>query len=196
MHGPMGGPGRMMAQETSKPKNASSTLRRLGGQFKTYWPILLLVLGLMVGSTYVQVLAPQLLGQSVDCYLTPGAVSQFGVAVSAQAQQASASNCWFAAPLPANATAAQYVQGLGRDGHAELRHCARRQVAVHALADKLWREHLHVGCADHEPQHQQQDRPVCFELPAQAPQRAARILGFARFLGHHPPRTTHRTMHN
>ena len=36
----MGGPGRMMAQETSKPVQVSATLRRLAGYFRPHWPVL------------------------------------------------------------------------------------------------------------------------------------------------------------
>jgi ATP-binding cassette subfamily B protein len=101
-----------MAQETSKPQDVSSTLRRLVSWFKPYWPVMLLVLGLIIGSTYAQVLVPQMTGQAVDCYLTPGAASQLKIPVSGQQQQAAASQCWFR-PLPANATQAQYIQALG-----------------------------------------------------------------------------------
>ncbi|HEX9115700.1 MAG TPA: ABC transporter ATP-binding protein, partial [Anaerolineae bacterium] len=71
----------------------------------------LLVLALMIGATYVQVLSPRLIGQSVDCYLTPGAVSQLGVPAG-QASQAASTNCWFG-PLPSTAVAADYIRGLG-----------------------------------------------------------------------------------
>ena len=62
-----------------------SALRRLGVEFKSYWLILLVVLALMVAATYVQVLIPQLIGQSVDCYLTPGSVSQFRARANSKA---------------------------------------------------------------------------------------------------------------
>ena len=38
---------------------------------------LIAVLVLVVGRTYVQVLTPELIGQSVDCYLTPAAADRF-----------------------------------------------------------------------------------------------------------------------
>jgi ATP-binding cassette, subfamily B, multidrug efflux pump len=114
MHGPMGGgPRNLMAQEVSKPKNAGSALRRLSGEFKSFWLILLLVLALMIAATYVQVLIPQLIGQSVDCYLTPGSVSQFRVPVPGQVQSAASTNCWYG-PLPPTATSADYIRGLGQ----------------------------------------------------------------------------------
>ena len=122
MHGFGGGPRHLMAQETSKPTDVSSTLRRLAGLFKPFWLLLILVAALVIGNTYVQVLTPRLLGQSVDCFLTPGALSEFtpqagtpsGVKlpIPGMQQAAAASNCTYA-QLPANATPADYVRGLG-----------------------------------------------------------------------------------
>jgi ATP-binding cassette, subfamily B, multidrug efflux pump len=113
MHGFGGGPRHLMAQEVSKPTDVGTTLRRLAGQFKPYWLILVLVVAMLIGSTYVQVLVPQLIGQSVDCYLAPGAVSQFKLPVSGTGLSASSTNCWYG-PLPATATQAQYIQALGQ----------------------------------------------------------------------------------
>jgi ATP-binding cassette, subfamily B, multidrug efflux pump len=98
----MGGPSRMLGQETSKPQRVSTTLGRLAGYFRPYWPILLLVALTIVLGTYAQVLAPQLTGQAVDCFLTP--------AVGGGRQ---GPGCTFA-PLPAGAATADYVAGLGR----------------------------------------------------------------------------------
>ena len=72
MHGFGGGPRGLLEQEVSKPKNVNATLGRLGRLFGPFWLMLLLVLVLVVGSTYVQVITPELIGQSVDCYLAPG----------------------------------------------------------------------------------------------------------------------------
>lgn len=71
MGGPRGGPLGMMQQEALKPKNVSETMRRFGVYFKPFWPALLLVAILVVISTWTQVTGPQLLGQAVDCYLSP-----------------------------------------------------------------------------------------------------------------------------
>ncbi len=112
MHGFGGGPRHLMTQETSKPKDVGNTLRRLASMFKPYWLILFAVLALIIGSTYTQVIMPQLTGQAVDCFLTPGAVQEFALPIPGQAQQASATNCWFM-QLPANAARADYIRGLG-----------------------------------------------------------------------------------
>jgi ATP-binding cassette subfamily B protein len=129
MHGFGGGPRGLLEQETSKPTNVGATLGRLGRLFGPFWPMLLLVLFLIVGSTYVQVLTPELIGQSVDCYLTPAATSRFATEIgrpsllgaAAQAStRAANTGCWFSTSpfgtgaMPPNATPADYVAGLGR----------------------------------------------------------------------------------
>ncbi len=73
MHGPMGGPRRLMEQETSKPKRTGATLARLAQYFRPYTLVLILVAILIIASTWTQVTAPQLIGQAVDCYLMPAA---------------------------------------------------------------------------------------------------------------------------
>src|SRR3972149_3955874 len=69
---------RIMSQETLKPRRLGETLARFGDYFKPYWPVLAVVAVLIVGATWAQVTAPALLGQIVDCYLTPAAVTAFG----------------------------------------------------------------------------------------------------------------------
>ena len=59
------------AAETSKPRSAGATLGRLWRYFRPYSLALLLVALLIIGSTYMQILIPNLTGQAVDCYLTP-----------------------------------------------------------------------------------------------------------------------------
>jgi ATP-binding cassette, subfamily B, multidrug efflux pump len=71
----------MLGQETSKATNASATLARLLGYFGPYSLVLVGVLLLMLVSAWSQVIAPELIGQSVDCY----------IAVTPQSVQ----NCWF-----------------------------------------------------------------------------------------------------
>ena len=68
-------PGRLFGAETSKPTKVSVTLRRFVSYFKPYWFQYILVLLMMIVSTYTQVTAPELLGQAVDCYLTPATTS-------------------------------------------------------------------------------------------------------------------------
>ena len=129
MHGFGGGPRGLLEQEVSKPKNVNATLGRLGRLFGPFWLMLLLVLVLVVGSTYVQVVTPELIGQSVDCYLAPATADLFatnmgGPSVMGAAARGSTSaantGCWFAtSPLgtgamPVKATPQDYVAGLGR----------------------------------------------------------------------------------
>jgi len=128
---------RTLEQDTIKPKNTGETLARFGHYFQPYWPLLLVVAVIIIISTWAQVTVPELLGQTVDCYLTPGAISTFtnapGVAPSSTAE----SNCWlsadaerqgftqnlvynlitmggFAAPDPQNLSTEQALAGLGR----------------------------------------------------------------------------------
>jgi len=100
MMGPMGGPhrARMLEQEVLKPQNVSRTLARFGRYFRPYWPALVVVALLVVGSTWTQVTTPDLTGQVVDCYLAPSAGGALaGLALPGAAPSASsASNCWFA----------------------------------------------------------------------------------------------------
>lgn len=109
----IGGPRGLLEQEVSKPKSTGATLRRLGGYFKPYWFLLLLVLALLVLNSWTQVLTPELTGQAVDCYLTPAVVTE-AVDAAAPGQMApAAANCWFG-NIPAGAPVAAYVAGLGR----------------------------------------------------------------------------------
>jgi len=77
------GPGGMLAQETSKPKNVGATLRRLLTYLKPYWLQLVGVVVVMVISVFTQVQSPALMGQTVDCYLTPAEMSRLGGQASA-----------------------------------------------------------------------------------------------------------------
>ncbi len=96
MFGP-GGPGQLLKQETLKPKNVTETLGRFGHYFTPFWPVLLLVAALVVGSTWTQVTTPDLTGQVVDCYLTQSAASSFSSFPGASdAAQTAGSNCWLA----------------------------------------------------------------------------------------------------
>jgi ATP-binding cassette subfamily B multidrug efflux pump len=69
---------RIMSQDTSKPRRLGDTLARFGDYFKPYWPVLLVVASMIAVATWAQVTAPALLGQIVDCYLTPAVVSAVG----------------------------------------------------------------------------------------------------------------------
>lgn len=89
------GPHMMMGAETSKPKNAGETLRRLGGYFRPFWPVLLLAALFVVISTWAQVTSPELTGQLVDCYLTPMASSS-SAGFLGNLGGTSSANCWLA----------------------------------------------------------------------------------------------------
>jgi ATP-binding cassette subfamily B protein len=78
MFGGTQGISRAMGRDTLKPKRVGETLRRFGAYFRPYWLILILVGVLLIVSTWAQVTAPRLIGQLVDCYLTPSAVTAFG----------------------------------------------------------------------------------------------------------------------
>ncbi|HEY4723692.1 MAG TPA: ABC transporter transmembrane domain-containing protein, partial [Anaerolineae bacterium] len=117
MGGHRGGPMGMMQQEALKPKNVSETLRRFGVYFKPFWLTLLLVAVLVIISTWTQVTGPQLLGQAVDCYLSPaqsaGGLSSLTGAPAQPATQPAASSCTYD-PLasPAMSNDAKFA-GLG-----------------------------------------------------------------------------------
>ena len=58
---------------------------------------------------------------------------------------------------------------------------SRRQVAVDALPDQLGREHLDVGAADDQHQHQRSASARTAEEPHAAAQRRADVFRFAEF---------------
>jgi ATP-binding cassette subfamily B multidrug efflux pump len=112
----MGGRGRALQGEVSKPTAASATLARFWQYMKRYRFILLAVAVLVVASTYMQVLTPGLIGQAVDCYLTPATEKLFGAGAASAAPgmpAVAAPNCWFAKVGP-QATAQDYIAGLGQ----------------------------------------------------------------------------------
>src|SRR5450756_983241 len=117
-----GGPrGISVGQEVSKPVDALATLARLMGYFRPYWVVLILVTVLIIGSTWTQVVNPDLTGQAVDCFITPAATSQGGSAgfsipgqPAASQGQTISTNCWFSALDSKTATTADYVAGLGK----------------------------------------------------------------------------------
>jgi ATP-binding cassette subfamily B protein len=99
--------------------------------------MLFLVLLVVVLSTWAQVTVPDLLGQTVDCYLTPGAISTFSSLPGTTPDSGAESNCWleedaerqgftqnlvyelitlggFPAPNPVNMSTQDALAGLGR----------------------------------------------------------------------------------
>ncbi len=57
--------------ETRKATNVSATIRRFSVYFRPYWLGLVAVLIFILVSAWATVLAPELIGQAVDCYLFP-----------------------------------------------------------------------------------------------------------------------------
>ena len=78
MFGGTQGISRAMGRDTLKPKRVGETLRRFGTYFRPYWLLLVLAGVILIASTWAQVTAPRLIGQLVDCYLTPTVVTAFG----------------------------------------------------------------------------------------------------------------------
>ncbi len=111
---------RSFGMETSKPRSVGGTLRRLWRYFRQYSWVLLLVAFLVIASTYMQVLIPDLTGQAVDCFLGPisiqataGAGSEFLSSLAGDAATSGAfSNCWYA-PSSGNMATADLVRGFG-----------------------------------------------------------------------------------
>ena len=105
-----------------KPRSAGATLGRLWQYFRHYSWALLLVALLIIGSTYMQVLIPDLTGQAVDCYLTPFTTARaagnatgsgLGELLAAGGGEEAFGNCWYTTPS-LDATAAETLSGLGR----------------------------------------------------------------------------------
>src|SRR5438105_10941174 len=122
------GPAMMLQTEVSKPQNVGATLARFWQYFSRYKLVLAFVATLILVSTYVQVLAPDLLGQAVDCYITPATQQALGSAAVARS-----TNCWWT-QLGAQATPADYIAGLG--GLVLL--LAALQIAASALTGLLF----------------------------------------------------------
>lgn len=105
----------MLKTEASKPRSAGATLLRFWSYFSKYRLVLLLVAVLVIASTYIQVLVPDLLGQAVDCYLTPATATAFGSSnvpgLQAGSTPGTTSTCWYAVVNP-NATSNDYIAGL------------------------------------------------------------------------------------
>lgn len=114
-----GGPhgySRIMSRDTLKPKRVSETLGRFGTYFKSYWLLLFLAIFLLLGATWAQVTAPKLIGQAVDCFLTPATVTAFGKLPFAEeggVASGAVSNCTILSD-PGVLTFDQRIAGLGR----------------------------------------------------------------------------------
>ncbi|MEX1248477.1 MAG: ABC transporter ATP-binding protein [Anaerolineales bacterium] len=103
----------LLDRETSKPKAASQTLARLAGYFKPFWPVLILVLLFMLISTWSQVTNPELIGQIVDCLLSPAIASGLADSpLTGDLAGSSASSCWLATDIPAANITQSVIKGV------------------------------------------------------------------------------------
>lgn len=92
MHGRAGN---FLNQETSKPRNLSETLGRLGKYFGRFWYMIVLAVFFVVVSTWTQVTSPELMGQATDCFLVPAGSSAFAsLAPQPATDQKAVSSCW------------------------------------------------------------------------------------------------------
>ncbi len=93
-----------LGAEARKANSVGGTLKRLWGYFRRYSWALLLVSVLIISSTYMQVLIPDLTGQAVDCYLGPFGLGAVGESMDMSAMLSSGSgdtafsNCWYTTP--------------------------------------------------------------------------------------------------
>lgn len=92
----------LFQQEARKPTAVRDTLGRFWGYFRQYGWALILEIVLVVFTTYLQVVIPNLIGQAVDCYMAPATQVTAGT---------SELHCWFAS-VPPDATAETYLAGL------------------------------------------------------------------------------------
>ncbi|HUV28664.1 MAG TPA: hypothetical protein VMW34_14995, partial [Anaerolineales bacterium] len=116
MFGGTHGLSRAMGSDSLKPQNVGVTLRRFAVYFRPYWFLLILAGVLLIGATWAQVESPKLIGQLVDCYLTPSVVSAIGNLPLAQEggiASGAVSNCSMEAD-PAVLSTAERLAGLGR----------------------------------------------------------------------------------
>src|SRR5947207_3087093 len=103
----------MFRTEAQKASAVGATLGRMWIRFKAYNHVLLAVALLIILSTYIQVTIPDLLGQAVDCYLSPATVSALAQANGVDVPSTVSTNCWFARVYP-RASTANYAVGLGQ----------------------------------------------------------------------------------
>jgi ATP-binding cassette subfamily B protein len=107
-----GNPRALLDQESSKPKRSTETLGRLATYFKPFWFPMLLASLFIIVSTWTQVTNPQLIGQLVDCYLTPPATAALGNSpVATDVAASSASSCWLASDVPAKGLTQTIIKG-------------------------------------------------------------------------------------
>jgi ATP-binding cassette subfamily B protein len=110
MFGGQDGLRRIMSQETIKPRNLGETLARFGHYFRPYWPALLVVGALIILATWSQVTVPELIGQAVDCYISPTAEQVFGGFPGAPGESKPTSACWLDGSAPTQSFTQELMQ--------------------------------------------------------------------------------------
>jgi ATP-binding cassette subfamily B protein len=93
--------------EARKPKSVLTTLGRFWSRFRGRRLLLVVVLGLAIFSAWTQVIGPNLIGQVVDCYLTPYGQQTIGE----NAAQAAQANCWYSDDT-ANLSRSETIAGV------------------------------------------------------------------------------------
>ncbi len=111
----IGGPRGMLEQEVMKPRSVGATLGRLARYFKPFWLVLAGILVLLVVNAWVQVITPELIGQSIDCFITPAVVGEADAAdpEAGATPTGAQENCWYNV-LPPGSTTSDYIAGLGQ----------------------------------------------------------------------------------
>ncbi len=110
---------RALQVEAQHATDVKATLARLFRYFKPYLLVLLIAMILLALGTWAQVTAPELIGQSVDCYISPALMTQgegsamVDLLAKMGIESPSQSNCWYD-PLPTDATTQDYLQGLAK----------------------------------------------------------------------------------
>jgi ATP-binding cassette subfamily B protein len=104
----------MFRTEAQKASDVTATLGRFWTRFRAFSHVLIAVASLIVVSTYIQVTIPDLLGQAVDCYLTPATIDALLPAnASTPVASNAGTNCWYTSVYPGAATS-NYAAGLGK----------------------------------------------------------------------------------
>ena len=86
---------RILSDDVQKAGSVRKTLLRFVKYFKNSWSMLLLVVLFVVISTWSQVTSPDLIGQTVDCYLAPPSSGSFAGFQGQQTGESEVtSNCW------------------------------------------------------------------------------------------------------
>lgn len=104
-------PVHVLGSETKKAKNTRSTLRRLWQWFKGYRIHLLIVLGLAMFGAWAQVKAPDMIGQTVDCYLVPYTQQEISGSQMQQMAKSGENNCWYTSNTE-NLTRSETIEGI------------------------------------------------------------------------------------